>query len=126
MDRSFDPRAVEPRWMQRWSELRLGIAAVDSDKPAYVMALPPPNITGVLHMGHAVMGSVQDILARHRRMTGHEVEWCPGTDHPAIATQNVIERQLAEEGSSKEALGRAGFEVRVERWDAAHAGRIPH
>jgi len=124
MDRSFDPHAVEPRWMQRWSDLRLGIADVDSDKPTYVIALPPPNITGVLHMGHAVMGSVQDILSRHRRMKGYEVEWCPGTDHAAIATQNVIERQLASEGTSKEELGREGFQARVDAWYEEYGGRI--
>jgi valyl-tRNA synthetase len=124
MDRSFDPRAVEPRWIQRWEELRLGIADARSDKPTFVMALPPPNITGALHMGHAVMGSVQDILARHHRMRGDEVEWCPGTDHAAIATQNVIERQLADEGSSKEQLGREGFQVRVDQWYRDYGGRI--
>jgi valyl-tRNA synthetase len=124
MDKSFDPHAVEPRWLERWEELKLGIADVHSPKPTFVIALPPPNITGALHMGHAVMGSVQDILCRQRRMSGYEVEWCPGTDHAAIATQNVIERQLAEEGSSKEQLGRAGFEVRVEQWYAEYGGRI--
>ncbi|HXA30534.1 MAG TPA: valine--tRNA ligase [Candidatus Angelobacter sp.] len=124
MDKSFDPHAVEPRWLERWEELKLGVADVHSPKPSFVISLPPPNITGVLHMGHAVMGSVQDILCRHRRMNGYEVEWCPGTDHAAIATQNVIERQLAEEGTSKEALGRAGFELRVERWYAEYGGRI--
>ena len=110
--------------MQRWSDLRLGIADVHSERPTYVIALPPPNITGVLHVGHAVMGSVQDILSRHRRMSGYEVEWCPGTDHAAIATQNVIERQLAGEGTSKEALGRAGFQARVDAWYEEYGGRI--
>jgi valyl-tRNA synthetase len=124
MDKSFDPHAVEPRWLERWEQLRLGIADVDSPKPTFVMALPPPNITGALHMGHAVMGSVQDILARHRRMLGYEVEWCPGTDHAAIATQNVIERQLTDEGSSKEELGRDGFQQRVDAWYAEYGGRI--
>jgi valyl-tRNA synthetase len=124
MERSFDPRAVEPRWLERWEQLRLGIADVDSGKPSFVIALPPPNITGALHMGHAVMGSVQDILSRHHRMKGFEVEWCPGTDHAAIATQNVIERQLADEGTSKEELGREGFQLRVDRWYAEYGGRI--
>jgi valyl-tRNA synthetase len=124
MDKSFDPHAVEPRWLERWEQLKVGIADVHSDRPTFVMALPPPNITGALHMGHAVMGSVQDILARNRRMRGFEVEWAPGTDHAAIATQNVIERQLADEGSSKEALGRAGFQVRVDQWYAEYGGRI--
>ncbi len=124
MDKSFDPQAVEPRWMQRWQELQLGIADVHSAKPAFVIALPPPNITGVLHMGHAVMGSVQDILCRHHRMRGYEVEWCPGTDHAAIATQNVIERQLAAEGTTKEELGRERFQQRVDAWYEEYGGRI--
>jgi len=124
MERSFDPRAVEPRWLERWQQLGLGIADASSDKPSFVIALPPPNITGALHMGHAVMGSVQDILSRHHRMKGFEVEWCPGTDHAAIATQNVIERQLADEGTSKEELGRAGFAVRVAAWYEEYGGRI--
>ncbi|HZS15939.1 MAG TPA: class I tRNA ligase family protein, partial [Candidatus Dormibacteraeota bacterium] len=124
MDKSFDPHAVEPRWMRRWEELKLGVADVHSPKPTFSIALPPPNITGVLHMGHAVMGSVQDILCRHHRMKGYEVEWCPGTDHAAIATQNVIERQLAAEGTSKEQLGRAAFQQRVDAWYADYGGRI--
>jgi valyl-tRNA synthetase len=124
MERSFDPRAVEPRWLERWQQLGLGIADAGSDRPSFVIALPPPNITGALHMGHAVMGSVQDILSRHHRMKGFEVEWCPGTDHAAIATQNVIERQLADEGTSKEELGRAGFAVRVAAWYEEYGGRI--
>jgi len=110
--------------MERWRELGLGIADVHSDKPTFVIALPPPNITGVLHMGHAVMGSVQDILSRHHRMKGYEVEWCPGTDHAAIATQNVIERQLAAEGTNKEELGREAFQVRVGQWYEEYGGRI--
>ena len=110
--------------MERWRELGLGIADVHSDKPTFVIALPPPNITGVLHMGHAVMGSVQDILSRHHRMRGYEVEWCPGTDHAAIATQNVIERQLAAEGTNKEELGREAFQVRVGQWYEEYGGRI--
>ena len=124
MDKAFSPDAVEPRWRARWEELGVGIADVSSPRPAFVIALPPPNITGALHLGHAVQQSVQDILARHRRMGGDEVEWCPGTDHAAIATQNVIERQLAGEGTTKEALGREAFQARVDAWYAEYGGRI--
>ena len=94
MDKSFSPSDVEPRWRVRWEELGVGIADAATDRPSFSIALPPPNITGALHMGHALQQSVQDILARHHRMRGYEVEWCPGTDHAAIATQNVIVRQL--------------------------------
>jgi valyl-tRNA synthetase len=124
MEKSFTPSAVEPRWRARWEELRVGVADPSSERPTFVIALPPPNITGVLHLGHAVQQSVQDILARYRRMCGDEVEWCPGTDHAAIATQNVIERQLAAEGTTKEALGRELFRARVDAWYEEYGGRI--
>jgi valyl-tRNA synthetase len=124
MNTNFDWSSVEPKWRDRWSELRVGHADVTSTKPAFVVALPPPNITGALHMGHASTFSIQDTVCRHRRMCGFEVEWCPGTDHAAIATQNVIERQLADEGTTKEALGRAAFQTRVDAWYEEYGGRI--
>jgi valyl-tRNA synthetase len=124
MDKAFDPRAVEPVWRARWEELGIGIADPDSGKPSYSIALPPPNITGVLHLGHACGFSIQDTLSRHHRMRGFEVEWCPGTDHAAIATQNVIERQLAAEGTTKEELGREQFQARVDAWYRDYGGRI--
>jgi valyl-tRNA synthetase len=124
MDKVFDPRTVEPAWRARWEELGIGIADATSDKPKFSIALPPPNITGVLHLGHACGFSIQDTLSRHHRMRGYEVEWCPGTDHAAIATQNVIERQLAAEGMTKEDLGRERFQERVDAWYRDYGGRI--
>jgi valyl-tRNA synthetase len=124
MDKAFDPRTVEPIWRARWEELRIGIADASPGKPTYSLGLPPPNITGVLHLGHAMGFSIQDTLARHHRMRGFEVEWCPGTDHAAIATQNVIERQLAAEGTTKETLGRELFKARVDAWYEEYGGRI--
>ncbi|MBJ7609490.1 MAG: valine--tRNA ligase [Candidatus Dormibacteraeota bacterium] len=124
MDKAFDPRALEPVWRARWDQLRIGIADPQSDRPKYSIGLPPPNITGVLHLGHAMGFSIQDALARNRRMCGYEVEWCPGTDHAAIATQNVIERQLAAEGTTKEQLGRPMFKARVDAWYEEYGGRI--
>ena len=124
MDKAFDPRTVEPAWRARWSELGIGVADPSSSRPAFTIALPPPNITDVLHLGHAMGFSIQDTLARYHRMRGYEVEWCPGTDHAAIATQNVIERQLAAEGTTKEALGRAHFQQRVDAWYEEYGGRI--
>ncbi|MFN2581248.1 MAG: class I tRNA ligase family protein, partial [Candidatus Dormibacteria bacterium] len=85
MDKTFSPASVEPVWRKRWEELGIGHADVDSAKQSYVIALPPPNITGALHMGHACGFSIQDTLCRQKRMAGFEVEWCPGTDHAAIA-----------------------------------------
>ncbi len=102
----------------------MGHADPESPRRTFVIALPPPNITGALHMGHACGFSIQDALSRHHRMLGDEVEWCPGTDHAAIATQNVIERQLAAEGTTKELLGRAAFQTRVDAWYEEYGGRI--
>ncbi|HLH68741.1 MAG TPA: valine--tRNA ligase [Candidatus Dormibacteraeota bacterium] len=116
MATAYDPGAVEAGWYARWEEAGLFRADPRSPKPKYSIALPPPNVTGELHMGHAVNAALQDVWARYRRMTGYEVLWLPGTDHAAIATQNVIERQLAQEGTTKEEIGREAFQARVERW----------
>src|ERR1017187_6563616 len=123
MESKVEPSEVEPRRRLRWEELEVGRADAASDRPSFTIALPPPNITAPLHMGHAMGGSVQDILARHWRMSGAEVEWCPGTDHAAIATNAVIERQLVAEGTSREAIGREALQARVGAWDAAGGGR---
>jgi valyl-tRNA synthetase len=124
MEKAFDPHKVEPAWRSRWEELGIGIADPTSTRPSFTIALPPPNITGVLHLGHACGFSIQDTLSRHHRMRGFEVEWCPGTDHAAIATQNVIERQLAAEGTTKEEIGREMFQARVDAWYEEYGGRI--
>jgi len=118
MPTSFDPQAVEAGWYARWEQEGLFIADARSHKRKYTICLPPPNITGELHMGHALNHTLQDICARYRRMTGDEVLFLPGMDHAAIATQNVIEKQLAAEGMTKEQLGREAFESRVNEWYA--------
>src|SRR5919201_3159292 len=116
MPPAYDPAAVQTAWYTRWEEAGLFRADARSGKPAYSIAVPPPNVTGELHMGHAVNAALQDAWARYRRMTGWEVLWLPGMDHAAIATQNVIERQLAREGTTKEELGRAAFDELVDEW----------
>ncbi|HYM66349.1 MAG TPA: class I tRNA ligase family protein, partial [Patescibacteria group bacterium] len=116
MPKAFDPKAVEAGWYARWEAEGLFTADAKSPKPKYTICLPPPNITGELHMGHALNHTLQDICARYRRMAGFEVLFLPGTDHAAIATQNVIEKQLAAEGLTKEQLGREAFGARVDRW----------
>ena len=116
MPKAYDPRAIEPGWTARWEEAGLFVADPGSRKPKYSIALPPPNVTGELHLGHAVNSTLQDVWARYRRMTGYEVLWLPGTDHAAIATQNVIEKQLAKEGLTKEEIGREAFDEIVEEW----------
>src|SRR5438270_3788765 len=116
MRTAYDAQAIEAGWYTRWEKAGLFTADTKSDKPKYTIALPPPNVTGELHLGHALNGTLQDVWARYRRMTGYEVLWLPGTDHAAIATQNVIEKQLAREGTTKESIGRAAFEELVEEW----------
>jgi valyl-tRNA synthetase len=116
MPTAYDHRAVEAGWSARWKAAGLFRADARSPRPKYSIALPPPNVTGELHMGHALNDTMQDVWARYRRMTGYEVLWLPGTDHAAIATQNVIERQLAAEGLTKEELGRERFAERVDEW----------
>ncbi|HKW69796.1 MAG TPA: valine--tRNA ligase [Candidatus Dormibacteraeota bacterium] len=116
MPKAFDPQAVEAGWYARWEADRLFVADPASDREKFALAFPPPNITGELHMGHALQTAVYDLLARYRRMTGYEVLFLPGYDHAAIATQNVIEKQLAREGATKEELGREKFDARVNAW----------
>ena len=116
MRTAFDPQAVEAHWYARWETEGVFIADAKSRKQKYTICLPPPNITGELHMGHALNHTLQDICARYRRMAGYEVLFLPGMDHAAIATQNVIEKQLAAEGMTKEQLGREAFESRVNEW----------
>ncbi|MGI8847701.1 MAG: valine--tRNA ligase [Candidatus Dormibacteria bacterium] len=124
MEKAFDAAAAETRWRERWERLGVGHADAGSGRKAFTIALPPPNITGALHCGHAAGFSVQDTLARYRRMCGDEVEWTPGTDHAAIATNAVIERQLAAEGTTKEELGKPAFLSRVDAWYEEYGGRI--
>src|SRR6267143_616177 len=114
MPKAFDPQAIEAGWYSRWESDGLFVADAQSKRPKYAICLPPPNITGGLHMGHALNHTLQDICARYRRMAGFEVLFLPGMDHAAIATQNVIEKQLAGEGMTKEQLGR-GIRISCQR-----------
>lgn len=114
--KAYDPKDVEERLYEWWDREGFFRADVESDQPAYSMVMPPPNVTGSLHMGHALNSTLQDILARWRRMQGRNVLWVPGTDHAGIATQNVLERQLAEQGKHRTDLGRERFEALVWDW----------
>ena len=116
MPKAFDPQAIEAGWYTRWEADGLFVADAKSDRPKFAMCFPPPNITGELHMGHALQTAVYDLIARYKRMRGYEVLFLPGYDHAAIATQNVIEKQLAREGTTKEQIGREAFDARVEAW----------
>ncbi|MEB3195758.1 MAG: valine--tRNA ligase [Candidatus Sericytochromatia bacterium] len=115
--KAYEPTEVEARWVERWDALGVFRADVESPRPAFVLACPPPNVTGSLHMGHAVNGTVQDILARTKRMQGFEVLWQPGTDHAGIATQYVVEKKLYKETKqTRHDLGREAFLARVWEW----------
>lgn len=116
LDKRYDPKEVEERWYNFWLEKGFFHADEWSSAPIYSIVIPPPNITGSLHMGHALDNTLQDILIRWRRMQGFNALWMPGTDHAGIATQNVVERQIMAEKSSREAYGRERFVKRVWDW----------
>ena len=124
LDKSYDPHQVEEKWYRYWVEHRYFRADEDSGRKAYSIVIPPPNVTGSLHIGHALNNTLQDILIRFKRMQGYNVLWMPGTDHAGIATQNVVERQLMEEGLDRHTLGREKFIKRVWEWKAQSGGTI--
>jgi len=114
--KSFEPDAIERRWYPAWERQGLFAAGTDPDRPAYAVQLPPPNVTGTLHMGHAFNQTIMDALTRYHRMRGFNTLWVPGTDHAGIATQIVVERQLEAAGESREAMAREAFLKRVWQW----------
>ena len=124
LPKTYDPTTVEGPTYQRWLDSGVFKADPASDRPRFSMALPPPNVTGSLHIGHALDHTYQDGLARLHRMRGFEVLWLPGMDHAGIATQNVVERELAKEGKTRFDLGREAFVERVWAWKAESGGRI--
>ncbi len=113
---AYNPKATEDKWYKLWESKKLFHVEPDPERKPYTIVIPPPNITGILHMGHALNDTVQDILIRWRRMEGWNAEWLPGTDHAGIATQNVVEKMLAKEGKKRQDLGREKFIERVWQW----------
>ena len=125
LDQRFDPAEAEPRLYEAWENKGCFEPSGDTSAQAYSIVIPPPNVTGVLHMGHALNNTLQDILIRFERMRGKNVLWQPGTDHAGIATQMVVERQLAQEGNmSRREMGREAFVNRVWAWKAESGGAI--
>lgn len=116
LSKGYQPKEVEERWYKFWLEKNYFRGDEYSTKPPFSMVIPPPNVTGSLHMGHALNNTLQDILARYKRMDGFNVLWVPGTDHAGIATQNVVERLIAQEGITRHNLGRKAFIERVWKW----------
>ncbi len=124
LPKGYEPARVEQKWFDLWEQRGDFHADECSSKPHYSIVIPPPNVTGVLHMGHALNNTLQDVLCRWKRMTGHEVLWMPGTDHAGIATQNVVEKQLTAEGTDRHDLGREQFIERVWQWREESGGQI--
>ncbi|MCW2956373.1 MAG: valyl-tRNA synthetase [Thermoleophilia bacterium] len=120
----YVPEAVETKWIATWDERGTFHADVDESKEAYTIVVPPPNVTGALHMGHALNGTVQDTLIRFKRMQGYNALWIPGVDHAGIATQSVVEKELRKEGISRHDLGRTAFVERVQAWKDQYAETI--
>ncbi len=115
ISKNYNPKELEAKWYKYWLDNELFTSKPDSRK-AYTMVAPPPNITGSLHLGHALNNTFQDIVIRHKRLQGYNTLWVPGTDHGGIATQNVCEKRLLLEGKRKEDLGREKFLQYVQDW----------
>ncbi|PIE53971.1 MAG: valine--tRNA ligase [Dethiosulfovibrio peptidovorans] len=124
LSKNYDPKPIEDKWYQWWLDEKLFEADVDPSKKVFSIVIPPPNVTGSLHMGHAFNNTFQDIICRYKRMRGFNVLWLPGTDHAGIATQNVVERELAREGRSRHDMPRDEFIERVWAWKEEYGNRI--
>jgi valyl-tRNA synthetase len=122
--KSFEPAAIEARWAPQWEAAGLGQPTLDAGKASFCIQLPPPNVTGTLHMGHAFNQTIMDALTRYHRMRGDNALWMPGMDHAGIATQIVVERQLQDQGQTRHDLGRKNFVARVWDWKAASGATI--
>lgn len=123
---NYNPEEIEDKWYALWESRGYFKPAPDAPRESFSIVIPPPNVTGSLHMGHALNATVQDILARWKRMSGHKVLWVPGTDHAGIATQNVVERELAKEGLNRYEMGRDAFIERIWQWKSEYGGKIIH
>ena len=124
LEKTYNPKEIEPKLYEKWCENKYFHAEVDRSKKPFTTVMPPPNITGKLHMGHALDNTLQDILIRYKRMEGYNALWIPGTDHAAISTEVKVTNQLKEEGIDKKELGREGFLERTWQWKEEYAGTI--
>src|SRR5450631_1168630 len=122
--KSYEPREVERKWYAAWLDADAFGGRPGAGREPYSIVIPPPNVTGVLTMGHVLNNTIQDILARRARMQGKEVLWLPGMDHAGIATQNVVEKQLRAQKRTKHELGREGFIAEVWKWKEKYGGII--
>ena len=123
--KQYEPAAAQQRWYAEWSERGYFDAEPNPDRPQHTIVIPLPNVTGALHMGHALNGTLQDLITRWKRMQGFEALWMPGTDHAGIATQAVVERRmLEEEGLTRHDVGREALVERIWKWKDAYEQRI--
>ncbi len=124
LNKVYTPAEIEDKWYKIWEEKGYFNAQHNNEKPGYSIAIPPPNVTGILHMGHMLNNAIQDAIIRYKRMSGFDTLWIPGMDHAGIATQNKVERMLKEEGTSKEEIGYDEFLRRTWKWKEKHGGLI--
>ncbi len=124
LPKAYDFRGVEEKWYKFWEEKGYFKPKLDPNRPRFSMVIPPPNVTGRLHVGHALNTTLQDVMARYKRMDGYDTLWVPGTDHAGIATQNVVEKALAKEGLTRHDIGREEFLKRVWQWKEEYGGAI--
>src|ERR1700722_6304962 len=125
LSKSYDSKAIEEKWYQFWESNAFFKADAHSKKPSYCISIPPPNVTGVLHMGHALVDTLQDVLVRWKRMSGFEALWVPGTDHAGIATQTIVERHLmASLGKRRKDFSREEFLKHVWAWKESSEKQI--
>jgi len=120
----YNPKETQDKWLKFWKDKNVFHAKADPGKKPFTIVIPPPNVTGILHMGHALNNTLQDIIVRYKRMNGFETLWMPGTDHAGIATQNVVEKQLAKEGKTRKDLGREEFLKRLWAWKQEYGDTI--
>ena len=122
--KTYDPTAIEEQTYAKWMGRKYFHAEADRSKKPFTIVIPPPNVTGKLHMGHALDETLQDILIRYKRMQGYNALWIPGTDHASISTEVKVTNQLREEGIDKQELGREGFLKRAWQWKEEYGGAI--
>ena len=122
LEKNYNPSEIEDRLYQKWLDKKYFHAEVNRDKKPFTIVMPPPNITGKLHMGHALDNTMQDIIIRFKRMQGYEALWVPGTDHASISTEVKVTNALKEEGIDKHELGREGFLKRTWEWKKEYGG----
>lgn len=124
IQKTYDPKPVEEKWYELWSRKNYFHAETHKQGKSFTIMMPPPNVTGILHMGHALQSTIQDTLIRYHRMRGFDALWMPGTDHAGIATQNVVEKMLLEKGITKESIGRKAFVDEIWKWRDKHGNII--